>query len=168
ERVWADASVDVNGFAGGDAVQRRTIIPAEARAKVSMRLAAGQRSEDLLPVLVGLLERAVPAGAEAAIEPMGGDPAMFDPADPALARAAGVLEQVCGVPPVLRRSGGSIPVLAAFAARGIPTIVSGFALDTDRIHAPDESFRLESLLLGEQAAEGLYESLAYLAPRATA
>jgi acetylornithine deacetylase/succinyl-diaminopimelate desuccinylase-like protein len=166
ERVWADASVDVNGLAGGDAVQRRTIIPAEARAKVSMRLAAGQRSEDLLPVLVGLLEGAVPAGAESAVEPMGGDPAMFDPSSAALIRAAGVLEHVCGVPPVLRRSGGSIPVLAAFAARGIPTIVSGFALDTDRIHAPDESFRLESLRLGEQAAEGLYESLAYLAPRA--
>jgi acetylornithine deacetylase/succinyl-diaminopimelate desuccinylase-like protein len=164
ERVWADASVDVNGFAGGDAVQRRTIIPAEARAKVSMRLAAGQRSEDMLPVLVGLLQGVVPAGAEATIEPMGGDPAMFDPDSAALIRAAGVLEQVCGVPPVLRRSGGSIPVLAAFAERGIPTIVSGFALDTDRIHAPDESFRLESLRLGEQAAEGLYESLAYLSP----
>jgi acetylornithine deacetylase/succinyl-diaminopimelate desuccinylase-like protein len=87
---------------------------------------------------------------------------LFDPASPALVRAAEVLGHVCGVPPALRRSGGSIPVLAAFAARGIPTIVSGFALDTDRIHAPDESFRLESLRLGEQAAHELYESLADL------
>jgi acetylornithine deacetylase/succinyl-diaminopimelate desuccinylase-like protein len=162
ERIWADATVDVNGFAGGDAVQRRTIIPAQAQATVSMRLAAGQRSEDMLPVLVQLLEGAAPAGADVTIESVAGDPAMFDPASEPLVRAVAVLEKVCGVPPILRRSGGSIPVLAAFARRGIPTIVSGFALNADRIHAPDESFRLESLRLGERAAEELYESLAGL------
>lgn len=165
ERTWADASIDVNGFAGGDAVQRRTIIPAEARAKVSMRLAAGQRADEMVAVLLRLLQGAAPPGAEVTIKPVAADPAMFDPASAALARAAGVLEKVCGVPPVLRRSGGSIPVLAAFAERGIPSIVTGFALDADRIHAPDESFRLESLRLGEQAAHELYESLADLPAR---
>jgi acetylornithine deacetylase/succinyl-diaminopimelate desuccinylase-like protein len=162
DRVWADASVDVNGFAGGDAVQRRTIIPAQAQAKVSVRLADGQRAEDVVPVLVRLLEGAAPAGAEVTIDSVAGDPAMFDPESAPLVQAVHVLGKVCGVPPVLRRSGGSIPVLAAFAERGIPTIVSGFALDADRIHAPDESFRLESLRLGEQAAEELYASLADL------
>jgi acetylornithine deacetylase/succinyl-diaminopimelate desuccinylase-like protein len=163
ERIWADASVDVNGFAGGDAVQRRTIIPAEARAKVSMRLAAGQRADEMAAMLVRLLEEAAPDGAEVSIDnPTAAPPALFDPASPPLVRAAQVLGHVCGVAPALRRSGGSIPVLAAFAARGIPSIVSGFALDTDRIHAPDESFRLESLRLGEQAAQELYESLADL------
>jgi acetylornithine deacetylase/succinyl-diaminopimelate desuccinylase-like protein len=166
ERIWADASVDVNGIAGGDAVQRRTIIPAEARAKVSMRLAAGQDADAMAATLVRLLEEAAPAGAEVSIDqPVAAPPALFDPTSPALVRALKVLEDVCGVEPALRRSGGSIPVLAAFAARGIPSIVGGFALDTDRIHAPDESFRLESLRLGELAAEGLYESLADLPAR---
>jgi acetylornithine deacetylase/succinyl-diaminopimelate desuccinylase-like protein len=163
ERIWTDASVDVNGFAGGDALQRRTIIPAEARAKVSMRLAAGQQPDEMAAVLVGLLRTAAPPGAEVMIEtPAVAAAAMFDPASPALVRAATVLERVCGVAPVLRRSGGSIPVLATFAERGIPSIVSGFALDTDRIHAPDESFRLESLRLGELAAYELYAALADL------
>jgi acetylornithine deacetylase/succinyl-diaminopimelate desuccinylase-like protein len=165
ERIWADAAVDVNGFAGGDAVQRRTIIPAQARAQVSMRLTAGQRSEDVVPVLRALLESAVPPGAEVTIGHNAGNPAMFDPSSEPLTRARRVLGDVCGVAPVLRRSGGSIPVLAAFADRGIPSIVSGFALDTDRIHAPDESFRLESLRLGERAAYGLYEALADLPRR---
>ena len=63
------------------------------------------------------------------------------------------------------RSGGSIPILAAFAERGIPTIVGGFALPEDRIHAPDESYRIASLELGLKAARALYEDLA--TPRLT-
>ena len=62
------------------------------------------------------------------------------------------------------RSGGSIPVLAAFAARDIPTLVSGFALPQDNFHAPDESYALASLDLGRRAARALYEDLSALRP----
>jgi succinyl-diaminopimelate desuccinylase len=72
------------------------------------------------------------------------------------------LTEACGVAPALIRSGGSIPVLAAFAQRNIPTILSGFTLPEDAFHAPDESFRLESLRLGEMAARALYRHLARL------
>ena len=66
------------------------------------------------------------------------------------------------VAPALIRSGGSIPVVAEFAKRRIPTIVSGFGLPDDAFHAPDESFRLESLDLGERTARELLTALAEL------
>jgi len=64
---------------------------------------------------------------------------------------------------VLMRIGGSLPILDAFAARGIPAIVSGFALPQDNFHAPDESFALSSLDMGRRAARALYEDLTALA-----
>jgi acetylornithine deacetylase/succinyl-diaminopimelate desuccinylase-like protein len=163
QRNWADASLDVNGVAGGDALQVRTIVPSLARAVLSMRLAPGQRSADARAALERLLRAAVPAGAEVEIVHHGaGEPAAFDPAAPALQLAIGALERACGHRPALIRSGGSIAALAAFADRGIPTVLSGFALAEDDIHAPNESFRLEALRLGERSAEELYASLARL------
>ena len=69
------------------------------------------------------------------------------------------MERACGRRPVLLRTGGTLPILAAFAERGIPTIVSGFALPQDNFHAPDESFSLNGLELGRRSARALYEDL---------
>ena len=60
------------------------------------------------------------------------------------------------------RIGGTLPLLAVLAERGIATIISGFVLPDDAIHAPNESYRLESLRLGEAAARELYRGLAEL------
>ncbi|MDQ3783207.1 MAG: peptidase dimerization domain-containing protein, partial [Actinomycetota bacterium] len=159
----ADASVDVNGLAGGDAVQVRTMVPATAQAKVSMRLAPGQRTSVVGERFRRLLEDSAPAGSEVSVTIQSrGEPAVFDPDLPALRLGAAALERACGVPPALVRVGGSLPVLAAFADREIPVIVSGFALATDAVHAVDESFRLESLAMGEAAARELYVELARL------
>jgi acetylornithine deacetylase/succinyl-diaminopimelate desuccinylase-like protein len=166
ERNWGDASLDVHGIAGGDAFQRRTIIPAEARAMVSLRLAPGQRSGDAFAALERRLREGVPPGADVEITEAGlGEPSAFDPTTPALRLAAEALEAATGTRPALVRSGGSIPVLAPFAARGIPVVLTGFAVPADNIHAPDESYRLEALRLGERAAEELYARLATLEPR---
>lgn len=162
EQSWTGASIDVNGIAGGDAVQKRTIIPAAASAKLSMRLAPNQRGAEMGPVLEALVREGVPDGADVEIEWDCGEAASFDPADPALALGIEALEEACGAAPALIRSGGSIPVLASFAWRGIPTILSGFVLADDNLHAPDESYRLESLRLGEAAARALYAKLATL------
>jgi acetylornithine deacetylase/succinyl-diaminopimelate desuccinylase-like protein len=114
-------------------------------------------------VLEGLLRGALPAGAELEIESgHAGDPALFPPDAPAIALAAEALERACGAAPAIIRLGGTLPVLAALAERGIPTILSGFVLDEDAIHAPNESFRLESLRLGERAAHELYAALGRL------
>ncbi|MEA2432954.1 MAG: hypothetical protein QOG54_411 [Actinomycetota bacterium] len=165
EHNWADASLDVNGIAGGDAVQKRTIIPAVANAKFSIRLAPGQNHQEIGATAERLLRSAAPANADVNIEWSGVDAAVFDPQHPALLIAADALKEVCGVETALQRVGGSIPVLKDFYDRGIATILSGFALVDDQIHAVDESFRLESVALCEAAADKLFEKLADLPKR---
>jgi acetylornithine deacetylase/succinyl-diaminopimelate desuccinylase-like protein len=95
------------------------------------------------------------------------EPALFDVDDPVLQLAARAIEKATGTAPAMQRSGGSIPVVAELAAAGIPTIVGGYALADDAIHAPNESYRLESLRLGEASARELYAALAELSPRDT-
>jgi acetylornithine deacetylase/succinyl-diaminopimelate desuccinylase-like protein len=162
-RNGADASLEVNMVMGGEP---RTVVPASARATVSLRLAPRQRSDEMAAVLERLLRTNVPDGAEVEISTHRAEPALFDVNDPVLQLAARAIERATGVAPVMQRSGGSIPIVAELAAAGIPTIVGGFALADDAIHAPDESYRLESLRLGEASARELYAALAELAPRA--
>ncbi len=159
ERTGAATAVEVNMVEVGEP---RTIVPASARAHVSVRLAPGQRAAEIGAALERLLRAAAPEGAEVSIEMDLADPALFDPAHPALQLAAGAMERACGTPPALVRLGGTLPLLAVLAERGMPAVVSGFALPDDAFHAPNESFRLESLRLGEAAARELYRTLAEL------
>jgi acetylornithine deacetylase/succinyl-diaminopimelate desuccinylase-like protein len=159
ERTGAATAVEVNMVEVGEP---RTIVPATARAHVSVRLAPGQRAEEIGAELERLLRAAAPAGAEVSIEMDLADPALFDPAHPALQLAAGAMERACGTPPAVVRLGGTLPLLAVLAERGMPAVVSGFALPDDAFHAPNESFRIESLRLGEAAARELYRTLAEL------
>jgi acetylornithine deacetylase/succinyl-diaminopimelate desuccinylase-like protein len=159
ERNGADASLDVNEVVGGEP---RTLVPAAARAAISLRLAPGQRAAEIGPVLEGLLRDAAPEGAEVELAWHRADPSLFEPDLPALVLGAQAIERATGTPPALVRSGGSIPVVAEFAARSIPTIVTGFVLPDDAFHAPDESYRLESLALGERTARELLTALADL------
>ncbi len=160
-RTTAEASLDVHRIAGGDT---RTIVPPTASCSLSVRLAAGQDPEQIASALERLLRAGLPEGAELEVSTVNAAPARFDPATDALRIARGALARACGREPVLLRSGGSIPVLAAFAERGIPTLVSGFALPQDNFHAPDESYALASLELGRRAARALYEDLSALRP----
>jgi len=164
ERNGADASLDVNEIGGGEA---RTIVPGEAHATISLRLAPGQDPGRMHEVLLGLLRSALPAGVELEVSDTAlAAPTLFRPEEPALQLAAAALRRACGAEPVFMRSGGSIPIVAEMAARGYPVIVSGFALGEDRIHAPDESYSLHSLRWGEAAARELFTALAALPPRA--
>ena len=161
-RTWADASLDINGIESGDAVQRRTIIPCTASARLSVRVALGQDGEAIAASLERMLREAAPPGARIELDVEPGQAAGFDASDPVLGLARAAIERATGKDPLFVRSGGSIPILGALADRGIPTVLSGFALDADGIHGPDESYRLESLVLGERAARELYAALATL------
>jgi acetylornithine deacetylase/succinyl-diaminopimelate desuccinylase-like protein len=161
-RNGADASLDVNMVAAGEP---RTVVPSVARAAVSLRLAPRQRSAEIQPVLERLLRSSVPDGAEVEIGWHLAEPALFDVSEPAIQLAAEAIERACGTPAAMQRSGGSIPIVAELAAAGIPTVVGGFALPDDAIHAPNESYRLESLRLGAATARELYASLAQLPRR---
>ena len=163
ERTWSEPSFDLNGLATGDAANVRTILPGSARAVISIRLAPGQDAEQIRDVAEALVREATPPGAELTLTRHGiGQPAVFDPSLPALRLAREAIGAACGSEPVLVRSGGSIAILAGFADRGVPTVLSGFSLTGDDLHAPNESYRLESLRLGERAAEELYAALARL------
>jgi acetylornithine deacetylase/succinyl-diaminopimelate desuccinylase-like protein len=159
ERVGALTAVDVNMIEVGEP---RTIVPAVARGHVSVRLAPRQRADEIGPQLERLLRSAAPDGAEVSIEMDLADPALFDSGHPALQLAATAMERACGTPPAFVRLGGTLPLLAVLAERGMPAIVSGFALPDDAFHAPNESYRLESLRLGEKAARELYLALSDL------
>jgi acetylornithine deacetylase/succinyl-diaminopimelate desuccinylase-like protein len=163
DEFWARTgeapSVDVNMLTSGEP---RTVIPSVARAQLSMRLAPGQSAATMSAELERLLREALPDGAELSAHFDLADPAVFDANDPALQIAAGAFERACGTPPAFVRLGGTVPLLAVLAEQRVPTIVSGFALGADAFHAPNESYRLESLRLGELTAGELYRSLAEL------
>ena len=161
-RTGAQADLEVNGVIAGASDELRTIIPAVAKANLSLRTAPGQRSADIAPVLEGLLRDAAPDRAEVDIWMHVAEPCEFDPESAPLRLAREAFEQATGVAPALVRSGGTIPILAAFAERGIQTIVSGFALPEDAIHAPNESYRLESVELNEKTSFALLEALGRL------
>ena len=109
-----------------------------------------------------MLRDAAPDGTEVEITGTASEPAQFDPDSPPLKLAREAFERATGTAPALIRSGGTIPILAAFADRGIQTIVSGFALNEDQIHAPNESYRLESIELNEKTSRALFEELGKL------
>jgi acetylornithine deacetylase/succinyl-diaminopimelate desuccinylase-like protein len=156
ERTTAATSLDVHRIEGG---QTRTIVPPEVRADLSVRLAPGQDPATIANALEELLRGAVPVGAELELKTGTAAPSRFDPAAAPLKIAREAMGRACGREPALMRSGGTLPILASFANRGIPAIVSGFGLPQDNLHAPDESFRLESIELGRRSARALYEDL---------
>jgi acetylornithine deacetylase/succinyl-diaminopimelate desuccinylase-like protein len=158
-RTGADASLDVHRIRGGEV---RTIIPPVAHCDLSVRLAPGQDPEAISRAFEALLRSGLPDGAELTYSAVLASASRFDPESEPLRIARRALARACGREPVLIRTGGSLPVLAAFSERGIPTIVSGFGLPQDAFHAPDESFALTSLDLGRRSARALYEDLAEL------
>jgi|tagenome__1003787_1003787.scaffolds.fasta_scaffold20985844_4 acetylornithine deacetylase/succinyl-diaminopimelate desuccinylase-like protein len=158
-RNGADAAVEINELVGGEP---RTVVPSTARAHVSMRLAPRQRSDEMQPELERLMRSALPDGAEVEFEWQLAEPALSDPESPPIQLAVAALERATGMTTAVVRSGGSIPAVAELVGREIPTIVSGFTLPDDAFHAPNESYRVESLNLGERAARELYSALASL------
>jgi acetylornithine deacetylase/succinyl-diaminopimelate desuccinylase-like protein len=158
-RTGAEPSVDVNMVWAGEP---RTVIPSIATAQLSVRLAPGQSAAEIAAEVERLLRAAVPDGAELSVTLDGAEPSLFDARDPALQLAASAFERACGTAPAFVRLGGTLPLLSVLADQGVPTIVSGFALGADAFHAPNESYRLESLRLGELTAHELYRCLAEL------
>jgi acetylornithine deacetylase/succinyl-diaminopimelate desuccinylase-like protein len=162
-RTWAEPSVDVHGIAGGSPVLIKTVIPVEAEANVSIRLVGGQDPGVIVGEVERLLREAAPAGAEVEIAVRSASPAGLVPADAqAIQLGLDAFEHVVGVRPVLRRTGGAIPLVSALAGRRVPTVVTGFALNESNIHSPNERIPAEYLPLGVDAAAELYRRLSGL------
>ncbi|MDQ3669551.1 MAG: M20/M25/M40 family metallo-hydrolase [Actinomycetota bacterium] len=162
-RTWAEPSVDVHGIAGGSPDLVKTVLPVEARANVSIRIAPGQNVADVSAAFERLLREAAPEGAEVeATLQSSAEPGLVSPDAPALGLAREAFEQVFGRPSLLVRVGGSVPVVASLVTRGIPTISTGIASHDANAHSPNEKFPADYLVLGVEALRETYKRLGEL------
>jgi acetylornithine deacetylase/succinyl-diaminopimelate desuccinylase-like protein len=162
-RTWAEPSVDVHGIAGGSPDLVKTVLPVEAMANVSIRIAPGQNTRDVSATFERLLGEAAPTGADLEVKLVSAsEPGLVSPEAPALALAREAFEEVFGRPSLLVRVGGSVPVVASLASRGIPTISTGIATSDANAHSPNEKFPAEYLTLGVEAIRETYRRLGEL------
>ncbi len=153
-RTFARAAVDVNGIHGGEPELQKTVLPVEAHANVSIRLAPGQDAGRIADAFERLLRQAAPMGAELAVERWSASPpGLVAPESPAVRLAQDAFERALGHRPLLIRSGGTLPIVPALAEKGIPTIVSGFDVPEGNIHSPNERLLARYLPLGVAAAQ---------------
>jgi acetylornithine deacetylase/succinyl-diaminopimelate desuccinylase-like protein len=166
ERIGARPTAEVNGLWGGyTGPGHKTIVPSEAHAKLTFRLVADQRPEDVGPALRTWVEQHVPEGIEAEVHtpPGGVAPCASDLDSPhtgALLRAIGQAFDTDPADVLFTREGGSGPEADLVEVLGAPLVFLGAGLPTDRIHSPNERVLLPMLHRGAEAAAHLWRELA--------
>lgn len=145
ERLWARPTLDVCGIWGGyQGEGAKTVLPAKAAAKISMRLVANQDYMKVGDQLRKFVEENTPPGVRVEVVELHGGPPALTPTDSIPVRAGlAALEKAFGTKPYLIRSGGSIPIVADFESElGAPVVLMGFGLPDQNAHAPDEKMNL--------------------------
>jgi acetylornithine deacetylase/succinyl-diaminopimelate desuccinylase-like protein len=151
ERTWARPTLDVHGIPGGFiGAGAKTVIPAKAVAKVSMRLVPGMTPAKSFALYQSYVKKIAPPGVEVEVRLISsGDPCLVRVDNPYIQAATRALHEVWGKDTVFIRSGGSIPIVGDFDRHlGVPSVMMGFGLPDDCIHAPDEKFHLKNFELG--------------------
>lgn len=162
-RLWGRPTADINGIWGGyQGTGPKTVIAAEAGAKVSFRLVPYQQPEKIFAAFSRFVESRAPADAKITVEKLSGGPAIEVPADNAVMHAAvHALQDEYGKPPVSIGCGGSIPVVEAMhSILGLDCVLMGFGLDDDQVHSPNEKFEIRCLDHGTRAHARLLAALA--------
>src|SRR3954449_3604622 len=163
DRTWAEPSLDVNGIFGGKPDLVNTTLIVEAHARFTIRLAPGQDPETVAATAEKLFRAAVPDSAQITWgRENSAPPGVFAPDSPAIQLGLDAFERAVGVRPILVRVGGTLPIYPALAAKGIPTIGTGFALRESNVHSPNERMRVEDIDRAVAAATELYKGLAAL------
>jgi acetylornithine deacetylase/succinyl-diaminopimelate desuccinylase-like protein len=150
-RIWARPTFEVHGIAGGfTGAGSKTVIPAKALAKVSVRVVPDQDPQHLIDCVRSWMEKNTPPGIRTELRILGAGPAnSVNPDHPAIRVAAKVFGEVLGRETVFVRSGGSIPIVGEFAKHlGVPTVLMGFGLPDDGLHSPNEKFRVSNFYAG--------------------
>jgi len=162
ERLWARPTLEVHGIRGGFIGEgAKTVIPARALAKVSMRLVADQDPDEAVAQLKKAVAAACPKGVTAEYKPIHqAPPSLVNPDNRFIQAAAEAMKQVFGKETAYIRSGGSIPIVAAFDEYlGIPSVMMGFGLPDDNLHAPNEKLYLPNFFRGIEAVARYIEIL---------
>ena len=160
DRVWARPALEVHGIAGGfTGVGSKTVIPAQATAKVSFRLVPKQDPAKCIAAFREFLHIHTPQGITIELRVLGASPAIVvNPDHPAIQTAAKAFSEMLGKPTVFTRNGGSIPVVGDFAKHlGIPSVLMGFGLPDDGLHSPNEKYRLENYYTGIMTIAHFFE-----------
>jgi acetylornithine deacetylase/succinyl-diaminopimelate desuccinylase-like protein len=155
ERLGARPTLDVNGIIGGyTEAGAKTVLPATAHAKLSMRLVPDQEPQEIADLLISYIESIAPPSITVKATYAHGAPASITNLKiPAMQAAAAAYTQVFGCEPIYTREGGSLPVVGHFQRQlGLETILMGFGLPDDRIHSPNERFYLPNFYRGIETA----------------
>ncbi len=151
ERIWARPTLEVHGMPGGfTGIGAKTVIPAKAMAKLSMRLVPGMTAAATFARLSDYVKQIAPPAVEVAVRLIhSGEPCLIPVDNPFIHAATDAMRQVWGRETVFVRSGGSIPIVGDFARHlALPTVMMGFGLPDDNLHAPNEKFHLRNFYLG--------------------
>jgi len=160
ERIWARPTLEVHGIAGGyTAPGAKTVIPAKAVAKVSMRMVPDQDPEKIVTAYKKFVKDNTPAGIQTEVRVLSAGPAvMVNPDHPAIQVAARAFSDILGRETVFIRSGGSIPIVGDFARHlGIPSILMGFGLPDDGLHSPNEKYKIANYYAGIMTIAHFFE-----------
>jgi acetylornithine deacetylase/succinyl-diaminopimelate desuccinylase-like protein len=163
ERVWARPTFEVNGILSGFTGEgAKTVIPAVAMAKVSMRLVPNQDPDKIAQLFEDHIKKIAPKTVEVKVTRMHGGKPWMTEFDNKFVQAAGrAIEKGFGKAPVFNREGGSIPVVATFQEiLGLPSVLFGVGLPDENAHAPNEKLDLGNFHGGIIASAYLYEEVA--------
>src|SRR6184192_4159905 len=161
ERLWALPTFEIHGITGGFTRDgAKTVIPAEATAKVSLRLVPAQKLKVVERQLAAAVRRFAPKHVQASVKFLhGADPATVKVTHRAFQLLDQAFREVVGRGTVPARAGGSIPVVPALGKGGAPVILTGIGLPDDRLHAPNEKLDLKQLWDGIRVFGRFYELL---------
>ena len=167
EQTWARPTLEINGVFGGFAGEGiKTVLPAEAGAKISCRLVPNQDPEKIVALLRTHIEKHKPVGVDITITEFDKGQPYLTPFDhPAIQLASKSYEHVYQVPTAFIRGGGSIPIVASFdQILQVPVVLMGFGLSSENFHAPNEHFHLENFDKGLRVIGDYYTALNQLTP----
>jgi len=161
ERLWALPTFEIHGIIGGFiGAGAKTVIPATATAKVSLRLVPGLTYTGTLALLKKAVAKAAPKYAVVEVTSVHGSDAVQVEVDhPAFAVLDAAFKEVVGSPMVRKRAGGSIPIIPELGRAGAPVILTGIGLPDDGLHSPNEKLELEQLWTGIEVFARFFEML---------
>lgn len=165
ERLWARPTFEVNGLCSGFTEDgAKTVIPAVAMAKVSMRLVPDQNPDLIGDLFEAYVKKIAPKTVDVAVTRMHtGKPWITDFDNPFVRAAGRAIERGFGRKPVFNREGGSIPVITSFQDRfGLPAVLFGIGLPDENAHAPNEKLDLDNFHRGVISVVALYEEIGAL------